>query len=138
MKVVPPLFLMLALTLGAGGGAAAHQARARTLPAHGSVSGTVVVRTCVGQPRRLVVCPPPRPLRGAVIAFRSARGGVIARGRSGAGGRFRVGLRPGSYTLMPQPRPGLQTPAPLRFTVRAGRPVTGLTVTYAALGGPPP
>jgi hypothetical protein len=39
---------------------------------------------------------------------------------------------------MPQPRFGLRTPAPLRFTVRAGRPVTGLTVKYVLTGGPPP
>jgi hypothetical protein len=73
-----------------------------------------------------------------VIAFRSARGRIIARVRSGAGGRFRVRLRPGSYMLVPQPRPGLRTPAPLRFMVWAGRPVTGLIVKYLLTGGPPP
>ena len=136
MKVVRLLLIVPALTVAAGAEvAAAHQARA---PAPASVSGTVVMRTCVGQPRRLVACGAPRPLRGAVIAFRSGRGGVIARVTSGAAGRFRVRLRPGGYTLMPQPRFGLRTPAPLRFTVHPGRPVTGLIVKYVFTGGPPP
>ncbi len=39
---------------------------------------------------------------------------------------------------MPQPRFGLRTPAPMRVTVRAGRPVTGVTVKYVLTGGPPP
>lgn len=135
MKVAWLLLIAVALTLAAGGGAAAaHPARA---PAPASVTGTVVVRTCAGQPRRLVVCPAPRPLRGVVVAFRRARGGVVVRATSGVGGRFRARLLPGSYTLVPQPRFGLRTPAPLRFTVRSGRPVTGLIVKYVFSGGPP-
>ena len=101
-------------------------------PSPGILTGTVTAGP---------VCPvehdPPdpscadRPVRGAVLVVEEMSGREIARTSSGADGRFRLQLGPGTYRLVPQPVDGLLgTPQPTQFSLRSGAPATELPVSY--------
>lgn len=63
----------------------------------------------------------PRPITGAVLVIDGAGGQEVARVTTDASGQFLINLRPGSYTLSPQPVEGLiGTAAASSFTVVDG------------------
>ncbi len=65
----------------------------------------------------------------AWIDVLDAGGGRLARVRSGADGRFRLGLEPGLYTLHPEPGDPLPRTADQQVRVAGGAWVS-VTVTY--------
>jgi len=72
-----------------------------------------------------------RPVAGAVLIFRDASGGEVARVSSAEDGTFSVELAPGAYRLIAEPVEGLVgTPEPMDLGVEAGGPMTELTVSY--------
>ncbi|MEA2299092.1 MAG: hypothetical protein QOF77_2028 [Solirubrobacteraceae bacterium] len=74
----------------------------------------------------------PRPLAVTLHLRALGRRGPVIGVRSGADGRFRVVLSPGSYRLHALPRPGSTLPRPpaeLTVKVHAGR-FTSVTISY--------
>jgi hypothetical protein len=74
--------------------------------------------TCPGPQRAGQVCEQPYQ---ATISVLDQRGNVVTRIRSGADGRFRVVLAPGSYTLRPESPGALPRAGELAVTVTAGQ-----------------
>lgn len=73
----------------------------------------------------------PRPVAGAALVITDAAGNVVARLTAAAYGAFSVQLAGGTYTLTPQPVPGLMGTAPaVSFTVSASDRPTDLRVEY--------
>jgi hypothetical protein len=63
----------------------------------------------------------PRAVAGAVLLVKDQGGTEVARFTTDASGLYRIPLGPGTYTLEPQPAPGLMgTPPPLPVAVPAG------------------
>jgi hypothetical protein len=60
-----------------------------------------------------------QPAVGAVLVF-SRAGGVVARARAGAGGRYTVRLLPGLYTVQISPPQRIGGLAPRQVRVRTG------------------
>jgi hypothetical protein len=96
-------------------------------PASGAVRGTGIGGRATAGP----VCPveqiPPdpqcaaRPVAGAVLVVRDARGSQLARVTTGADGAFFVSLPPGDYVVEPQPANGLMgTAGPQNVKVSDG------------------
>ena len=88
---------------------------------------TCPVQTIPPQPR----CAP-RPLSASLRIRRVASRAPATKVHSGADGRFRVRLSPGSYILQALPQPGAPFPRPpaaLRVQVHARR-FTNITITY--------
>jgi len=56
----------------------------------------------------------------AWITLRNGGGTVVTRFRTGADGRFRVGLRPGDYVLDPESGDPFPTASPMEVEVEAG------------------
>jgi len=54
----------------------------------------------------------PRPVAGALLIVTDPGGTEVARTATDAMGRFRIGLQPGDYVLVPQPVEGLMGTAP--------------------------
>jgi hypothetical protein len=65
---------------------------------------------------------PDRPVEAEVRAMDARSGALVGRTRSGADGRFRLSLRPGSYTVMAvrSPLGGLSSGESVTVTVRSG------------------
>ena len=72
----------------------------------------------------------PRAVGGAVLVVTDAGGAEVARITTDASGLFGLAIKPGDYTLTPQPVDGLMgTAAPMAFTVPDGNAVF-LNVSY--------
>ena len=88
---------------------------------HGSV---VAGPTCPVERPGESACAP-RPVADATIVVRLGTGSEVARVTTGADGSLSVALAPGTYTLVPQPVPGLMgTAEPMTISVST----TGSTV----------
>lgn len=89
-------------------------------------TGGVTGRALAGPTCPVVQDPPDpscadRPVAGAVIVVRDARGREVARVTTAADGLFTLELPGGTYTLEPQPVEGLMgTAAPVEVTVEPG------------------
>ena len=104
------------------------------------LTGGVVARSSDGAAKRSVlvvkvrlgdICPhdtvppspecAPQPLAGARLRLVAASGHAVSAGKSGADGKVRLRARPGAYTLVAKPVPGVRiTPEPQAVTLARG------------------
>ena len=112
------------------------------LVACGAASGRVPDSGIAGRVVAAPTCPvemippqpqcAPRPLAASLLIHRAGSGSPGTRVQSGADGRFRVRLAPGTYVVLALPRPGSpfpRPPAPETVTVHPHR-FHFLIVTY--------
>ena len=98
-------------------------------PLNSGIQGIVQVGPTCPVERINSPCPP-RPM-AATVVVRNNQGADITRFQSGADGRFKVGLAPGTYTLVGLPIGSsfLPRPIPTNVTVVAGS-YTSVNVEY--------
>lgn len=104
------LALILLVMVVAGCGTAVPHA-----PTGSGIQGTVEAGPTCPVERINSPCPP-HPL-AATVVVRDPQGIEITRFHSGADGRFKVDLAPGTYTLIGQPLGGSPLPRPIPTTV---------------------
>jgi hypothetical protein len=113
-------------TPGSGGASGGGSSGAASNPPSAAGTGTVAGMVLAGPVCPVVQSPPDpacadRPVVGAVVVALDASGREVARASSGADGRYRIPLPPGTYTLVPQPVAGLMgTASTLIVEVRTG------------------
>ena len=111
---------------GGSGGSGGGSGGAASTPPSAAGTGTVAGMVLAGPVCPVVKSPPDpacadRPVVGAVVVALDASGREVARASSGADGRYRISLPPGTYTLVPQPVVGLMgTASTLTVEVRSG------------------
>ena len=131
MRYLQPCVLIASLALlAACGDAPSAPAPGSTAPGGASgVDGTTQVDAGCPVLRADQTCPT-RPLQ-ARITVTVPGGSVVAAATSGADGRFRLPLAPGSYVLTCRNTTGAAVPTalPMRLRVQAGQ-WTHLTVTF--------
>ena len=112
--------------LGSSGGGSGGSGGSASIPPSAAGSGTVAGLVLAGPVCPVVQSPPDpacadRPVVGAVIVALDASGREVARASSGADGRYRIPLPPGTYTLVPQPVDGFMgTASTVIVEVRTG------------------
>jgi hypothetical protein len=86
-----------------------------------AVVGQVLVGSCPAEGPGAPPCPT-EPLGGVRLVVYDGNGDEVAQDESDGGGRFRMAVDPGSYTLVPQdpPPPALDIEKPIEFEVHAG------------------
>jgi hypothetical protein len=67
------------------------------------------------------VSPTPRPYPNTEVAIWNASGKLVAKVDVGEDGRFKIGLTPGRYRLVPRPTVGNPWMSPKKVTVTADR-----------------